>query len=135
MTHTAEKLPGKQEAALVALLNNPTVRDAAKEAKLSEATLWRYLRDEAFEARYREAKRELVGHTLMRLQANASEAAKVLMDVASNTEQPASARVAAARAIIDHALNGAKLADLQSDVDEIKRMLAAKETEQGAANS
>lgn len=134
MSHAGEKLKGKQASVLAALLSNPTVADAAKAVKLTERTLWRYLNDETFAEAYREAKRELVGHTLMRLQANASEAAKVLMDVASNTEQPASARVAAARAIIDHALNGAKLADLQSDVDEIKRMLAARETE-SAANS
>jgi hypothetical protein len=133
MARAEEKLKGKQAAALTALLSQPTVADAAKAAKIGERTLWRYLSEETFAEAYREAKRELVGHTIMRLQANASAAAKVLMDVASNTEQPASARVAAARVIIDHALNGAKLNDLQSEMDEIKRMLATRETEAGCS--
>ena len=60
MTDAAVKLPGKPEKALAALLNNPTVRDAAKEAKLSEATLYRYMREPAFAGQLKEARRGAV---------------------------------------------------------------------------
>ena len=126
MTHAGEKLPGKQGAALVALLNNPTVREAAKAAKLSEATLWRYLRDEDFRARYQEARRDLLSQTALRLQSDATYAAKVLRDIAEDTEAPASARVSAARAILDSAIKAAEVEDLLPRLQALEEAQAAQ---------
>jgi DNA-binding MurR/RpiR family transcriptional regulator len=126
MTHAGEKLPGRQEAALTALLNNPTVRDAAKEAKLSEATLWRYLRDDGFRTRYQSARRDLLAQTSLRLQSDATHAAKVLRDVADDTNAPASARVSAARAILDSAIKAAEVEDLLPRLQALEQAEAAR---------
>ena len=67
MIDKTEKLPGKQGKALAALLNNPTVRDAAREAELSEATLYRYLQEPAFAERVGEARRGLIYNLQTRL--------------------------------------------------------------------
>lgn len=112
MTDETLKLPGKQERALAALLNNPTVRDAAAEAKVSEATLYRYMREATFAERLKEARRGAVEHLSARLQAKAADAAKVLSDIAEDDSKPASVRVAAARAIIEHTLKAFELGDL-----------------------
>ena len=112
MTDETEKLPGKQERALAALLNNPTVRDAAAEAKVSEATLYRYMREATFAERLKEARRGAVEHLSARLQAKAADAARVLSDIAEDDSKPASVRVAAARAIIEHTLKAFELGDL-----------------------
>jgi AcrR family transcriptional regulator len=129
MIDASEKLPGRQEAALLALLNNPTVRDAAKAAKLSEATVWRYLRDDAFRTRYQAARRNLLSQTSLRLQSDASHAAKVLRDIADDKTAPASARVSAARAILDSAIKAVEVEDL---LPRLQALEAAEVARKGA---
>ncbi len=120
MTHDVPKLPAKQEQALAALLANPSVREAAEAAKNSEATLWRYLRDPAFSERYKAARRDVTDHLIMRLQADSTKAARVLLEVAEDTNAPASARVSAARTIIEQALRGAELRDLTDRIEALE---------------
>ncbi len=126
MTHAAEKLEAKHETALAALLAHPSVADAAKAAKVSQATLWRYMRDEKFSARYAEARADVTKHLIMRLQSNSTSAATVLMEVAEDTNAPASARVSAARTIIEQALRGAELRDLMERIEALETMQKGK---------
>jgi hypothetical protein len=120
------KLPGKQAAALAALLAHPTVRDAARAAKVAEGTLWRYLSDPTFAAHYQEARRQATEHLIARLTADSTKAAKVLLEVAEDTNAPASARVSAARTIIEQALRGAELRDLMDRIDALEAMPKGK---------
>ncbi len=120
------RLPGKQAAALAALLAHPTVRDAARAAKVAEGTLWRYLSDPTFAAHYQEARRQATEHLIARLTADSTKAAKVLIDVAEDEAAPASARVSAARAIIEQALKGAELRDLMERLQAVEALLKGK---------
>ncbi len=106
-------LPEKQEAALLSLLSHKTLKESALAAGISMPTLWRYLRDPVFSLRYREARRELVECAMVRLQNDAEHAAKVLRDVADDKQAPASARVTAARTIIELSVKSVELGDLQ----------------------
>jgi hypothetical protein len=123
---TQSKLPGKQEAALAALLAHPTVRDAARAANVAEGTLWRYLADPAFAAHYQEARRQATEHLIARLTSDSTKAARVLLEVAEDTNAPASARVSAARTIIEQALRGAELRDLMARIDALEAMPKGK---------
>jgi hypothetical protein len=120
------KLPGKQAAALAALLAHPTVRDAARAANVAEGTLWRYLADPAFAAHYQEARRQATEHLIARLTADSTKAARVLLEVAEDTNAPASARVSAARTIIEQALRGAELRDLVTRIDALEALPKGK---------
>jgi hypothetical protein len=64
MTDSGANLPAQHEAVLAALLSQPTIQAAAKRAKVSEAPVYRCLRDDEFKARYRKARTEIVevGH-------------------------------------------------------------------------
>ena len=120
-------LKGKQAATLAALLEKSAVAETAVAAGVSPATVYRYLRDDGFAAQYRAAKGELVALAVTRLQSDAAHAAKILRDIAVDGRAPASARVTAARAILEGAIKGAELSDLQAEVAAIKQLLAAKE--------
>ncbi len=120
MTDAEPKLTAKEEKALAALLEQPTVRDAAQAAGISEATLWRYLRDAGFAARYALARQEVTKHLICVLQHNSTKAAAVLLEVAEDQDAPAGARVSAARAIIEGALRGAELHDLMTRIDALE---------------
>ena len=112
---------------MAALLAHPTVRDAARAANVAEGTLWRYLSDPTFAAHYQEARRQATEHLIARLTADSTKAAKVLIDVAEDAAAPASARVSAARVIIEQALRGAELRDL------VERLQAVEAAQKGQA--
>lgn len=129
-------LPVKQEAALAALLANSMIKEAALAAGVSETTIWRYLQDEKFVSRYRAARRDAVNFAVMNLQQNACEAAKVLCQIASDESAPHSSRVAAARTIIDQAVRGVEMDEMQARIDNleerIKKILEQKALDDAA---
>ena len=127
MQDVEPKLTVKQERALVALLDCGELKRAASAAGVNESTLWRWLQQPAFQARYRAARRQLVETAIAQLQSDCSIATRVLREVAEDKEAPASSRVAAAKAIIEQSISAVQLTDLQAEVEEIKRLLAERE--------
>jgi hypothetical protein len=77
-----QKLTGKHEALIAALLNERTHAAAAAKAGVSEATLPRWLRLPAFRAGYLQARRELVEGAVGRIQAATGQAVDTLLEVA-----------------------------------------------------
>lgn len=126
MADDSEKLPGRQEKALSALLSNPSVREAAKASGMAERTLFRYLRDPTFSERVREARRGLMDNLQTRLQAKAEGAAKILSDIAEDEGKPASVRVAAARIIIESALKSHEQTELIERLNALEQAQAAQ---------
>ena len=116
---TEKELTARQQKALAALLAHPTVAEAAREARVSEATLYRHLRDESFKAAYRRARSEIVEHSVTQLQRGAERAARALCEICEDCKAPASARVAAARAILDGAMRAVELQDLVERTEEV----------------
>lgn len=121
MTGHGEKWTRKQEEAILALLAQPTIPEAAKACRLSPSTLLRWLKTAEFQQRYKEARRQVVEQALARLQSDCSAAARVLREVADDGAAPASSRVAAARAIIDTAIKAVELQDLAARIEELER--------------
>jgi hypothetical protein len=116
-------LTAKQDAALVALLAHGTIEAAYVSAGVSKATMWRFLQLPAFQARYKAARRELVDGALAQLQRDATIAARVLREVAEDRDAPASARVTAAKAILDHSIGAIELGEMVERVERLEAML------------
>jgi hypothetical protein len=123
MTVASENLTPKQEKALAALLSCGEVKAAAQQAKVGEATLWRWLKEDAFSGAYREARRRLVEVTVSRLMADGTAASKALREITEDKSAPASARVSAARAILEHSIKGVEVLDIEERLKEIERRL------------
>jgi hypothetical protein len=105
-----QKLTGKQEALIAALLTEPTHAAAAARAGVSEATLHRWLRLPEFRDAYRRARRDLVEGAVGRLQAAAGQAVDTLLAVAKEGARDGD-RVRAAVALLGHAFRGLTDAD------------------------
>jgi len=118
-----EKWSRKKDAAIVALVTEPTIADAAKKAGISHATLHRWLQIKDFKDAYREAKREAVSAAISRLQQTATEAVDALRDVMNDTVSPASARVSAARSILEIAIKAVELEDFERRLEALERMI------------
>ena len=114
MSGHGEKLSRKQEQGIRALLLQPTLVDAATTIGVDERTLRRWLRDDAvFQMAYREARRAVVQHAIVQVQRATGEAVETLRSVMQDAEAPASARVSAAKAILETAVKGVEIEDLE----------------------
>ena len=105
-------LTAKQEKAIACLLVAPSVSQAARQAGIGERTLLRWLTLEVVQTAYRTARRQLVVQTIGRLQQASAQAVATLCEVMRDREAPASARVSAARTVLEMTLKGLELEDL-----------------------
>jgi DNA-binding MurR/RpiR family transcriptional regulator len=119
-----EKLSRKQELAIAALLTCRAITDAAHQCGIGEVTLHRWLKDAGFQTAYREARRAVVQQAITQVQRATGEAVETLRNVMQDPEAPASARVSAARVVLETAVKAVELEDLEA------RILAL-ETQQG----
>ena len=115
-----EKLSRNQERAIAALLVHPTMTNAAAAAGVGEVTLWRWLQIPEFKEQYRLARREAVSQAVGHLQSACSVAVVALTDISQDVSCPASARVSAARTVLELALKGVELEDLAVRVEELE---------------
>lgn len=113
-----------KELAIVALLTEPTIQQSAKKANVSEVTLWRWLQQPDFQTAYKQARREVVSQATAQLQQACTEAVTTLRDVMNNKLSTASARVSAARTVLETAQKSIELEDLVDRVESIERQLA-----------
>lgn len=118
-----EKLSRKQEQAIISLLQMPTISEAAKQAGIGEATLWRWLQNIEFQERYREAKRQAVAQAITRLQQVSTEAVEALRTIMKDAEAKDSARVSAAKAVLEMVLKGSELEDLAARLEQLERLI------------
>lgn len=91
---------------VAALLANPTIRDAATSAGVSESTVYRRLRDSAFRRELKEQRLRLYSHALQRLQVAAEGAVEVLEGVMQDGQAPLPARIKCAVHILELADKG-----------------------------
>ena len=120
----------KHEAAISALLSEPTVALAAVRAGVSEASLHRWLRLPEFESAYREARRNVLGQAVARLQQGSGKAVDALI---RNLEcGTPSAEIRAALGMLDHAQRSVELEDLGARVEELEHLLGVLKAERDA---
>lgn len=123
MSGHGQKKEQKQDLAIAALLHSESIRDAAKEAGIAEATLHRYLKDESFKTEYHVAKRAVVNHAICRLQQSAGKAVKALVEISESKEAPASARVSAAKTILEISMKAIEFENLETRIATLEKIV------------
>ena len=126
MTGHGEKLSRNKERAISALLSSPSITEAAKIVGIGEKTLWRWLQLDNFKNAYRAARKEVVSQAIAQVQKGMSDAVKTLQDVMTDSNAPASAKVSAARAMIDMGLKSTEIEDLEKRISDIEKILERK---------
>jgi hypothetical protein len=120
------KLNRKMETAIVALLNQPTITLAAEDAGISETTLWRWLQREDFAKTYREARKQAVNQAIAHIQRISGEAVNTLREV-MNDGKKETARVTAARAILELTLKAYEIEDLEERLEALEERMRNNE--------
>jgi hypothetical protein len=93
---------------------------------VNENTLLRWLKDAAFQTTYREARRHVVQQAIAQVQQATSEAVEALRAIMSNGDAPASARVSAAKAVLETALKAVELEDIEQRLQALEAQMAGR---------
>jgi DNA-binding LacI/PurR family transcriptional regulator len=115
-----------REKVLVALLETPSVRDAAKSSGVSEATIYNFLRDSEFKTAYREARRQTVETAIAQMQNSASEAVDRLKEL-QYCENPAVA-ARCAQIIFENSIKGMETLDILERIERLEENANNKPT-------
>jgi hypothetical protein len=112
-----------EDRAVVALAAGASKEDAAAVAGVNRTTLWRWLQEAEFRARVAAERQRLVDRAVGRLADASVRAVDVLLEVADDAEAPPSARVAAARGVLEIGGRLREEADLGARLDDLERIL------------
>jgi hypothetical protein len=115
------KLGRKQEDAIVALLAQRSVDDAARIVDVAPRTLYRWMKEPDFDAAYRDARRVAFGPSIARLQQASSAAVSTLLKVMVDPNTPASTRVRAADSVLSLTAKTIELDDIGARLTELER--------------
>lgn len=116
------KLTRKQEQAIAALLEQPELTLAAKTVGVSPVTLWRWLQKQEFREAYEAAKKRLVEGAINRIQTAAGKALNTLLEIMESGQRE-SARVQAAKTILDLAFHVAALEEIEKRLEALEQKL------------
>lgn len=111
--------PNKQKA-LQALLTQPTKAAAAKAAGIAPRTLRDYLADPEFQTEYKKAFGQLVSDATRQAQQALSPALSALRDIVEDDEENSSARIAAARSLLEYGLRLTEFSDILAELESVE---------------
>jgi uncharacterized protein (UPF0147 family) len=122
-----EKQSRVQEQAIAALMSQPTIGEAAKVAGIGVETLRLWLKDPVFSDAYRRARRELMSEVSAQLQRAATSAVRALEEITNDPEAGASARVSAARTLLEFGARTVETEDLSARIEALERAAAERD--------
>ena len=117
----ADELPPAQARALLAMLSQPTIKQAAETANVGERTLHAWLeKDRRFVAALRRARRQAFSHAMALAQQCTAMAVTVLAKIMTDTSAPHAARASAAMGILKFGRDALGLDDLAERVEVLE---------------
>src|ERR1700685_2619714 len=99
---------------IVALLEHSTQEKAAAALGISTVTLWRAMQKPEFAEAYRRGRRKGFSQSVARLQQASNAAVRTLLRVMTDQEAPAASRVRAADVVLQTALRGMQIEDIDA---------------------
>ncbi len=118
---TSDVLSANQLKAVKALIAHETVSDAAKACNLARDTVYRYMRDPIFDHELKKAKRLLVNRAILSLQQSCRHAATALAQICRDEDAPPSARVAAAREILNQTMKAIEIEGIEERLQDLEK--------------
>jgi uncharacterized protein (UPF0147 family) len=122
MAGRGEKLGRKQEEAIVALLSQRNIEDAARAICVVPRTLYRWIKEPEFDAAYRAARRAAFSQSTARLQQMCTAAVSTLGKIMVDPNAPAASRVRAADSVLNHAAKAMEIQDIEARLSDLERL-------------
>jgi hypothetical protein len=132
-TSSPTGLSARQEAAIVALLDEPTLQRAATKSKIGVRTIKRWLdEDPKFIAAYRKARRIAFTQAISMCQRYAPNAVNILARVMADPQTPPNVKVTATSQVLKFGREGMELDDLAARVEVIEQQMKSAEQAKGS---
>lgn len=112
----------KTEKIISALLSFSTIKEAAKNLKMAESTLYNYLKDDEFKIKYSEAKTSMLSQTTGYLQSNMIKATENIVNMISNEEIPPQVRLNASKAVLEYGLKLTESIDILPRIEQLEKL-------------
>src|SRR4029453_16725936 len=96
-----EKLSRKQDQVITALVTCASITEAAAQCGLAEVTLRRWLKQDGFQAAYRDARRQVVQSVIAQCEHAGTALITTLRAIVDNQDTPPTARIQAAKVVLD----------------------------------
>jgi hypothetical protein len=124
MSEPYPKLGRKKQAAILALLTQRSIAEAARAAGTSERSLHRWLKDPDFQAACLEARRTAFSQSMARLQSLSTTAVTTLAVIMLDANAPAASRLRAADTVLTHAARSLEKEDVLVRLADVEHQLA-----------
>jgi hypothetical protein len=119
----ADAILKKGDAKLVlALACGASVENAARQSGLTERTVYRRLKDQAFKNQILAIRRDMIARAAGAMAAAAMESVKTLLDL-QKPSQPGAVRLGAARTVLEVGLKFREVTDIEQQMAQIKELL------------
>ncbi|HYH64254.1 MAG TPA: hypothetical protein VD866_06110 [Urbifossiella sp.] len=118
------KPPRRDDALALSLACGATVEAAARQAGVSDRTVYRRLRDPDFQKRIKEARTDLMRRSAGLLSAASGEAVRTLLALMKDSAPPA-VRLGAAKAVLELGIKVRELAELEAEVRALEQEIKA----------
>ncbi len=125
MAGHGEKFGRKKEEAIVALLSQQSVDQAARVAGIGTRTLVRWMQMPEFKAAYHKARRDAFGQATARLQQASGAAVSTILKIMLDKDAPVASRLRAAESVVDHAAKTIEIEEIEARVSELERAAEA----------
>ena len=121
MAGHGEKFGRKKEEAIIALLSQSGIDQAARVAGIGTRTLMRWLQNPEFKAAYHKARRDAFGQATARLQQASGAAVSTILKIMLDKDNPAASRLRAAESVVDHAAKAIEIEEIEARVTALEQ--------------
>lgn len=112
-----------KEKAMAALLSSDTQTEAAAKCGITDRALRQYLADPDFKAEYQAKKKSLVSEATRQIQSSYHSAIKALRDVVESKTSSESARISAARALLEYGLKFTEVSEILKRIEALEELM------------
>ena len=126
MSGHGEKISRKKQQLIGALLQYPTVREAAVVVGISESSAHRWLKEPVFRSHYKEARRHILDFSIAQVQKITTEAVQVLREILLDADAPANSRISAIKVIMDISIKGLEISDMLERIENLEKSVMAQ---------
>ena len=111
-----------REKIIAGLLANTTVRATSQAVGISEATIYRYLKDADFKQEYERKRREMMADNCHMLQASMNRAVTELVAIIEDDETAPQVRLNAIDMLLRHAYKQTEIVDILERLDALEKL-------------